>query len=80
MPGVAKATRVCTYDRPGTYAYIGDDLYPSRSDAIDQPRTSEQVVAELHALLEAADIPGPTPGGALARRVLCPALRREISR
>lgn len=59
MPGVAKATRVCTYDRPGTYAYIGDDLYPSRSDAIDQPRTSEEVVAELHALLQAADIPGP---------------------
>ncbi len=59
MPGVAKATRVCTYDRPGTYAYIGDELYPSRSDAIHQPRTSLKVVSELHALLQAADIPGP---------------------
>lgn len=59
MPGVAKATRVCTYDRPGTYAYIGDDLYSSRSDAIAQPRTSAEVVEELHTLLQAAEIPGP---------------------
>jgi pimeloyl-ACP methyl ester carboxylesterase len=59
MAGVARATHVCTYDRPGTYAYIGDDLYPSRSDAIKQPRTSVEVVEELHALLEAAEIPGP---------------------
>ena len=59
MPGVAKATRVCTYDRPGTYAYIGDDLHTGRSDAIPQPRTSVEVVDELHALLQAADIPGP---------------------
>lgn len=59
MPGVAKATRVCTYDRPGTYAYIGDDLHPSRSDAIGQPRTSVEVVEELHALLQAAEVSGP---------------------
>lgn len=59
MPGVAKATRVCTYDRPGTYAYIGEDLYTSRSDAIDQPRTSLEVIEELHTLLQAAEIPGP---------------------
>ena len=59
MPGVAKATRVCTYDRPGTYAYIGDDLHTGRSDAIPQPRTSVEVVDELHALLQAAEIPGP---------------------
>ena len=59
MPGVAKATRVCTYDRPGTYAYIGEDLYVSRSEAIAQPRTTAEVVEELHTLLQAADIPGP---------------------
>lgn len=59
MPGVAKATRVCTYDRPGTYAYIGDGLFPSRSDEIAQPRTSMEVVEELHTLLQTADIPGP---------------------
>ena len=59
MPGVATATRVCTYDRPGTYAYIGEDLYPSRSDAIDQPRTTTEVVEELYTLLQTAEIPGP---------------------
>lgn len=59
MPGVAKATRVCTYDRPGTYAILGEEVFPSRSDPIPQPRTSTDVVAELHALLQAAEIPGP---------------------
>src|SRR5215212_10864930 len=39
MPEVAEFTRVCAYDRPGTYAEINDELFPSRSDAIPQPRT-----------------------------------------
>ena len=41
MPGVAQFTRVCAYDRPGTYALIGDDVLPSRSDPVAQPRTVE---------------------------------------
>lgn len=59
LPGVAKTTRVCAYDRPGTTASIGDEDFISRSDPIAQPRTAPDVVAELHALLEAAGIPGP---------------------
>jgi pimeloyl-ACP methyl ester carboxylesterase len=59
LPGVAETTRVCTYDRPGTYAEIGEEILPSRSDAIAQPRTAPEVAAELHALLEAASVPGP---------------------
>ncbi len=59
LPGVAKATRVCAYDRPGTTASIGDEDFISRSDPIVQPRTSVEVVEELHALLQAAGIPGP---------------------
>ena len=59
LPGVAEFTRVCAYDRPGTYASIGEDDFVSRSDAIAQPRTAPEVVAELHALLQAAEIPGP---------------------
>src|SRR5919112_993153 len=59
LPGVAQFTRVCTYDRPGTVASIGEDDVVSRSDAIAQPRTSMEVVAELHALLQAAEVPGP---------------------
>ena len=59
MPGVAKATRVCTYDRPGTYAEVRGEIVPSRSDEISQPRTSMEVIEELHALLQVAEIPGP---------------------
>src|SRR5215218_6760529 len=36
MPEVAKFTRVCAYDRPGTYAFIKDEIFPSRSDAVPQ--------------------------------------------
>jgi D-alanyl-D-alanine carboxypeptidase len=59
LPGVAGSTRVCAYDRPGTYASIGEEILPSRSDPIAQPRTAPEVVAELHALLQAAHVPGP---------------------
>src|SRR5262245_33014759 len=73
LPGVAQFTRVCTYDRPGTITQFGDELLPSRSDAIAQPRTTPEVVADLHALLQAAQVPGPyvlaghSLGGFMAR-------------
>jgi len=73
LPGVAASTRVCAYDRPGTYAPSGDDVLPGRSKAITQPRTSMEVVAELHALLQVAEVRGPyvlvghSLGGFLAR-------------
>jgi pimeloyl-ACP methyl ester carboxylesterase len=59
LPGVAETTRVCTYDRPGTVAILGEDELVSRSDPVTQPRTTPEAVAELHALLQAAAIPGP---------------------
>ena len=59
LPAVAEVTRVCAYDRPGTYASIGEDDFVSRSDPIAQPRTAPEVVADLHALLQAAEVPGP---------------------
>jgi pimeloyl-ACP methyl ester carboxylesterase len=59
LPGVAESTRVCAYDRPGTYAEIDGEIVPSRSDAIAQPRTAPEMAEELHALLQAAEIPGP---------------------
>src|SRR5688500_13759918 len=46
LPGVAETTRVCTYDRPGTVATTGEDELVSRSDAIAQPRTTPEAVAE----------------------------------
>jgi pimeloyl-ACP methyl ester carboxylesterase len=54
LPGVARFTRVCAYDRPGTV-----EPGPSRSDPAPTPRTARDMVADLHALLRAARVPGP---------------------
>jgi pimeloyl-ACP methyl ester carboxylesterase len=59
LAGVAAYTRVCAYDRPGTVAPLNDDVRPSRSDLVPQPRAAPGVVADLHALLHAAGISGP---------------------
>lgn len=59
LPGVAEFTRVCAYDRPGTATVRDGELLTSRSDRAPMPRTAEDAVADLHALLEAASIPGP---------------------
>ena len=59
FPGVAAFTRVCAYDRPGTTTVIEDTLLPSRSDPVAMPRTAAESVQDLHALFEAADVPGP---------------------
>jgi pimeloyl-ACP methyl ester carboxylesterase len=59
LPGVSRFTRVCAYDRPGTYAELGDDDLIGLSDPAPQPRTAPEVVDELHVLLQAAGIPGP---------------------
>jgi pimeloyl-ACP methyl ester carboxylesterase len=55
FPEVAKFTRVCAYDRPGTP--VGEK--PSRSDPVRQPTTVGTAVADLHALLTAAGEAGP---------------------
>src|SRR6266480_137290 len=52
---VAKFTRVCAWDRPGTP--VGENL--SRSDPVPQPTTAKDAVADLHALLSAAGDTGP---------------------
>ena len=49
QPEISKFTRVVSYDRAGT----------GWSDESPYPRTSEQMVQELHTLLHAAKIPGP---------------------
>ncbi len=49
QPGVAKTTRVCTYDRAGM----------GWSDAGPLPRDAAQFARELHTLLQNAGIPGP---------------------
>jgi pimeloyl-ACP methyl ester carboxylesterase len=55
FPEVSKFTRVCACDRPGTPV----DDKPSRSDAVPQPTTAKDAVADLHALLSAIGETGP---------------------
>ncbi len=70
LPAVARFTRVCVYDRPGTYL-LPDEF--SRSDPVAMPRTALDVVLDLRALLRAARVPGPyvlaghSFGGMIAR-------------
>ena len=59
LAGVAAFTRVCAYERPGAAGVVDGVLQPSRSDPVPMPRTAEGVVADLHALLSAAGVPGP---------------------
>lgn len=49
QPGVAQFTRAVSYDRAGN----------GWSDAAREPRTARQLAEELHALLDAARLPGP---------------------
>ena len=49
QPEIAKFARVCSYDRAGL----------GYSDSSSQPRTSRVIAQELHALLQAAQVPPP---------------------
>ena len=53
---VARFTRVCAYDRPGTFL---DAKHLGRSTPVPMPRTARDLVSDLHALLQSARIPGP---------------------
>ncbi len=68
---VARFARVCAYDRPGTVGTPNGA--PSRSDPAPEPVTPKDGVADLHALLAAANVRGPyvivghSYGGLIAR-------------
>jgi pimeloyl-ACP methyl ester carboxylesterase len=71
---VAKTTRVCAYDRPGTASPGPDDaVVPGRATPVPQPVTEANGVVDLHDLLEAAHVPAPyvlvahSYGGLIAR-------------
>ncbi len=53
---VAKFTRVCAYDRPGTFL---DADHLGRSTPVPMPRMARDLVSDLHALLQAAHVAGP---------------------
>jgi pimeloyl-ACP methyl ester carboxylesterase len=70
---VAGFTRVCAYDRPGSYTIRGDRVTATSSTPVSQPTTAADGVKDLHALLSAAKVPGPylmvahSYGGLIAR-------------
>jgi len=55
-PQLAKVTRVCSYDRPGT---TGFDDSPSRSSAVPQPTTAQGDARTLHNALRVAGVTPP---------------------
>lgn len=60
LPAIARSQRVCAYDRPGTLRYgEGGGGVTRRTTPVPMPRTAADVVADLHALVGAARIPGP---------------------
>ena len=80
LPRVTPFTRTCFYDRPGTLAHFP---YVSRSDPVPMPRSTGDVVADLHALLAAAGVPGPyvmvgaSTGGLIVRQYAASTQRRS---
>ena len=56
FPAVVGFTRVCAYDRPGT---LLDETHFSRSDPVTGRRSAEEMVADLHALIEAVGLERP---------------------
>src|SRR5665213_2267834 len=58
FPGLARAHHVCAYDRPGTARYRDGLPLTTRTTPVKQPRTTADMVAELHRLLIAAGVPG----------------------
>jgi pimeloyl-ACP methyl ester carboxylesterase len=73
LPGIATLTRVCAYDRPGTYTVTGENVAASRSTPVAQPTNNTSGMMDLHAVLRAANVPGPyvlvahSWGGQIAR-------------
>jgi pimeloyl-ACP methyl ester carboxylesterase len=71
LPRVTPFTHACVYDRPGTLAHFP---YVSRSDPVPMPRSTGDVVSDLHQLLVAAGVPGPyvmvgaSTGGLIVRQ------------
>lgn len=59
LPGIARFTRVCAYDRPGTLLTTTPPIAFSRSSSVAMPRTAAGAAADLHTLLHVAKVPGP---------------------
>ncbi|MFD5718000.1 alpha/beta fold hydrolase [Streptomyces sp. NPDC127036] len=59
LPGVARFTRVCTYDRPGTLRYSQPPALTTRTTPERGTRKLPAMVDELNRVLTAGHVPGP---------------------
>jgi len=59
FPQVAKVTRLCAYDRPGTETTTAAGRQESRSTSVPQPTSGAQAADDLNAMLVASGEPGP---------------------
>ena len=72
--GVARFTRVCRYDRPGTLRYTDPPAPTTRSTPVTMPRTLPGLAGDLRRLLRRSGIRGPyilvghSFGGMIVRR------------
>ena len=57
--GVARFTRVCRYDRPGTIRYTDPPAPTTRSTPVTMPRTLPGLAGDLRKLLRRSGIRGP---------------------
>jgi pimeloyl-ACP methyl ester carboxylesterase len=57
--GVARSTRVCRYDRPGTIRYTNPPTLTTRSTPVKMPRTLTGSASDLRKLLRKSRIRGP---------------------
>jgi len=57
--GVARFTRVCTYDRPGTIRYTNPIALTTRSSPVYGTRTLAAMVTDLRTMLTRAGVRGP---------------------
>lgn len=70
---VARFTRVCIYDRPGTIRYTDPPALTTRSTPVPMPRKLPDVAADIHKLLRRAGVRKPivlaahSMGGLIAR-------------
>ena len=59
FPQVARVSRVCAYDRPGTESTTATGRQESRSTPVAQPTTGTAAASDLSAMLVASGEPGP---------------------
>ena len=56
---LSERVQVCSYDRPGTIGYGSELSLTDRSTPVSNPRLPSAAVADLHALIDAAELATP---------------------